>query len=95
VTRESEANRVGLPIRPFMYTLDQVADLLGVTQARIKSEYGFFDGIHTGKPALNKLRFRNISPQEDVKEWRVSEKELIRWLKNKGFRIIEPTKMLN
>lgn len=74
-----------LPPRPFLYTLDQVADLLAVSNV---APYIFYDGRSTGTPPKDKMLARNIAPSGDRPEWRIEEQELIRWFKRTGFRPI-------
>ena len=74
-----------LPPRPFLYTQDQVADLLAVTDV---SAYLFYDGRSTGTPPKDKMLARNIAPEGLPPEWRIEEQELIRWFKHTGFRPI-------
>lgn len=81
--------RVGLPTRPFLYTLDQIATLIHVAEAQVKASYVYFEGRSTGTRRKDLMVARNIAPDGEKVEWRVAERELVRWLKVKGFRYYE------
>lgn len=83
----TNAQKIGLPIRPFLYTLDQVAELLQVQLPRLKSNYLHYEGRHVGVRPYDKLRSHNIAPDGDKPDWRITEMELVRWLRFKGFKI--------
>jgi hypothetical protein len=78
--------KVGLPYRPFLYTLDQIAVMLSMPQTKLLQRYLYFDGRSTGRKGLDLMLARNIADDESEAEWRVAEKELLRWMKRKGFR---------
>lgn len=78
---------VGLPPRPFLYTLDQISTLLNVSVQDVKERYVYFEGRSTGRKSLRLLEARNIEPDSKARpEWRVAERELIRWMKHLGFK---------
>lgn len=81
------ADAVGLPPRYFLYTLSQISDMLSIH----KQELGrviWYDGRDLGEHDLDKMLARNIAPLEAHQPmWRVSEPEVVRWMRHKGFRI--------
>ena len=77
--------RMGLPFRPFLYTLDQIADLLAVDSVK---RFVHFDGRSLGVAPPDKLKACNIAPAGERPEWRIEEVELIRWFHRTGFRPI-------
>lgn len=83
------ASRVGLPIRPFLYTLDQIAQLIGVTQKSLELSYIHFEGRTAGRKTRHVMSAVNIAERADRPDWRVNEAEFIRWLKFKKIRIYE------
>lgn len=85
-----DRTKLNLPYRPFLYTLDQLAVILGITEQTIK-DYGylFFEGRQPGRAIPDELRVHNIAPREAKPEWRCEEKELMRWMKRKGFRYVD------
>jgi hypothetical protein len=78
---------MGLPIRPFLYTIDQIASLLELSVPVVKQQYLHYEGRQVGVRAYAKMRAHNIAPDGEKPEWRVTEEELIRWLRFKGFKI--------
>lgn len=80
---------VGLPVRPFLFTLDQIADLLAIEMRTLRSRYIYFHGVSSGGRPKDRLQAINIAPQGENAEWRVSEQELKRWLRYMGFNIYD------
>lgn len=80
---------VGLPVRPFLYTVDQIGGLLSVPPRTVLESYLFFEGRSTGVCPRTLLRAVNIAPKGERPAWRVAERELIRWMRVKGFRYYE------
>lgn len=81
--------RVGLPLRPFLWTLDQIATIINLELRTIQIHYVYYDNRSTGPKSRSQLMARNIAPPGKDAEWRVAHDELIRWLKTKGFRFYE------
>ncbi len=85
VTKDSAT--VGLPIREFLFTIDQLAMMLDVTERTVYDSYLFYNNRSVGVRPKDKMMARDISPAAAPKpEWRVTEREFVRWLKVKGFR---------
>jgi len=82
----SQARRIGLPPRYFLYTMEQVGDIIQVPNKNLK-KYIWFESRDVGAIDKEKILARNIAPPGDRPMWRVSEPELIRWLRHKGFKI--------
>lgn len=79
--------KVGLPPRPFLYTLDQIAVILNVETTAVEKQYVYYDGRSTGIMSTRLLLARNICPDRTARpDWRVAERELIRWMKVMGFK---------
>lgn len=85
----SRPEKIGLPPRIFLYSLDQIAMLLDIELKSLKSNYIYYEGRSTGVRRRDYISSRNIAPDGEKPEWRVAEKELIRWFKHKGFKYIE------
>lgn len=68
-------------MRPFLFTLDQVAGLLSLSQGELENKYIHFWGRSEGRLLANGDRIKavNIAPSDQAPEWRVSEEDLIRW----------------
>lgn len=80
---------VGLPPRPFMYTLDQIATLLSVPESRVRRDYCWYENREVGTMSPLKLKTVNVSPSVEAPDWRVSEQELIRWMKKRRLKYYE------
>src|SRR4051794_19182374 len=78
--------RLGLPARPFLYTLDQIATILSLEEATVRKNYVHYEGRSIGVALRDQLIARNIAPADQKPEWRVAERELIRWMKQKGYK---------
>ena len=86
----SERESVNLPVRPFLYTLDQVATLLSMTEQGLKNkQLLFFQNRTPGVVSRDEILTINIALPDRKPEWRVEERELIRWMKRKGFTVID------
>jgi len=86
--RRSAPESIGLPARPFLYTLDQIATLLDVSSQGLE-RYLFFERRSIGVPDRHIMHARNIAPHNQQPDWRVAENELLRWMRVKGFRYHE------
>lgn len=80
---------VGLPPRPFLYTLDQVAGLLSLDPDTFAGEWVYFDGLSLGIRKHDLLRAQNIAPVGKAETWRITESELIRWMKQRRIRFYQ------
>lgn len=87
LSRASWAGRVGLPIRPFLYTLDQVATLLDLEVKDMRDRL-YLHGADTGLRPKDRMKAVNIGSIEHP-DWRVAEHEFVRWLRYKGYRYYE------
>lgn len=82
------------PVRPFLYTLDQISSMLAIDERQLIAVYLFLDGRSTFPKAKHHLTARNIAPPDHEPDWRVIEAELIRWLKVLGYSFYSPAKMI-
>ncbi len=83
-------DKLNLPYRPFLYTLDQLATILSITEDALrKGNYLFFEGRQSGRAIPDEIRVHNIAKPNDKPEWRCEERELMRWMKRKGFRYVD------
>lgn len=80
---------VGLPFRAFMYTVDQISLMTEIEEKRIREDILHYEGRSPGARPNDKLKSINIALREDKPDWRVSEQELIRWMRVKGIRYYE------
>lgn len=85
---------LGLPIREFMYTLDQIAFLLDIDEAKLRRTMIHFNGRTVGVCDKDRMLAIDISPDDAAKpEWRVSERHLRAWMRFKGWRVYERSKI--
>lgn len=84
-----ERDRMGLPLRPFLYTLDQISTLTTLPLQLLKDGYLHYEGRSVGIRPHHLMRAVNIAHTGDKPEWRVEEREFVRWLRFKGFRIYD------
>lgn len=76
-----------VPRPPFLFTLDQIAASLSVSESKLVVEYIHFKDLAPSMiPPETKITAHNISEPGDTYDWRVSESEYMRWLRRKGFR---------
>jgi hypothetical protein len=80
---------VGLPPRPFLYTLDQIGQIISVDLSELRLRYLHFENRTVGGRRPERILARNIAEPSAKPDWRVSEQELIRWLRHKGFKYYE------
>lgn len=79
-----------MPMRVFMYTLDQIATMLCIEEKALKQNYLHYIGRSVGVRPPDRMEAKNIAPEGQPTEWRVVEREFIRWLRYKGFRVYSP-----
>ena len=81
--------RIVLPEHPFFYTLDQVAAIIQVSEHWLKQRTSYAGRtIDTGRA---RLRAVNLAEPDEAPMWRVSERELLRWLAHHGAHIKSTT----
>lgn len=83
---ESKKPVVVLPVVPFLFTLDQVAGIVQMSLASLKSTYIFYLQRTTGPKRVHHFTAVNVAPDGESPEWRISEDELKKWLHRQGFR---------
>lgn len=92
---EKQAAIVGFPPRIFLYTLDQVATCVGMTERSLRRNCIYFEGRSAGRRTKGLLIARNVAPPNEPADWRVAEAELVRWLKHKGFQFVMSSKLIS
>jgi hypothetical protein len=72
-----------------MYTLDQIASLLGLAEDDLVNQWIWFSGGTIGRKSPRQIKAVNIAvdPARDISQWRVAQGELIRWCKLLGFKV--------
>lgn len=85
----NNARSVGLPPRPFLYTVDQISVLLELSEASLRSSYIYYVGRSIGHNNPDLMTARNIAKPGEHPDWRITERELVRWMRRRGFRYYE------
>lgn len=84
---------VGLPPLVFTFTLDQIAAMLSLTEAELKRHYLYYANRSVGIQTPNQMYAVNIAPENEPAQWRVSQKEFARFVKRKGFRLYDVSRL--
>lgn len=84
-----ESKSVGIPFKSFLYTLEQVADMIQVDLVSFQKKYVHYDSRTPGIKRADKFFARNVSPMGEKPEWRITDTEVLRWFKSKGYKVIE------
>lgn len=87
--RRPSPNSVGLPVRAFLFTIDQISTMTNVDENTVKRHYLHFEGRALGPRPPAKMIARNIAPEGEKPDWRVAEREFLRWLRRQGFRVYD------
>lgn len=82
----SSGPAIGLPPRVFMYTLDQIGGMLNLSTRMVVQGYVYLEGRSIGARNKGLMVARNIAPPDLPPDWRIMDREFIRWMKFKGFR---------
>lgn len=81
-----DPEKIGLPPRPFLYTIDQIASILSMRESVVHQRHIYHEGRDIGRRSPHEMLAHNIAPPNDKPDWRVSEQELLRWMRLKGFK---------
>lgn len=85
--------KVGLPALVFMFTIDQIASMLNVSEDTVKLVHLYYQGRTSGLKKRHHMMAINIAPENQPAMWRVSLEEYRRWLSRMGFRQDDITRM--
>lgn len=75
---------VEIPVRPFFYTLDQIAHMLNCTETSLRGKL-YYTGRSNAPRVSYKMVAVNVAMPEQRPEWRIEETEFFRWLKVMGY----------
>jgi hypothetical protein len=78
---------VTLPVHTFFYTTDQVALILNVEEAWVR-ERCYLVGRMPDTHVRDKLQVVNLAEPNERPRWRISDRELTRWLIRKGYKVL-------
>jgi hypothetical protein len=83
-----DPTEVGLPATPFLFTLDQIAVFLNVSEGDLVHRFIWFSGGTIGRKSPRQIKAVNIQPDPNrTVDWRVSQGEFIRWCKLIGLKV--------
>jgi hypothetical protein len=63
--------------------------MIELPESSLRKNLIYFEGRSIGLPGKGRILARNISPEDKPPDWRVTERELIRWFRTKGFKYYE------
>lgn len=81
--------KIGIPTRVFLFTLDQISVMVSLDQRTLEKGHIFFQGRSIGSRKKSLMVAINIAPPDEKPDWRVTEREFIRWMRVKGFKYYE------
>lgn len=90
---EKSTARVGVPPLLFLFTIDQIASMLNISEKRVRESYLFYQGRSTGIMPRHQMRAVNIAPASEKADWRISNREFISWAKRMGFKLYDFTQL--
>lgn len=82
-------SEVELPLREFLFRVDQVCAILDVSVTYARDNLLYFQGRDIGRNR-DKIRTINIAPADAKPLWRIPESDFKAWMKMKGIRFTEP-----
>jgi hypothetical protein len=82
----SGAAKIGIPTRVFLFTVDQLSVMLDLDEQYILKHLLYLEGRSIGSAKKQLMQARNIAPADQKPEWRVAEREFVRWMRVKGFK---------
>ena len=84
-----DRTKIGLPPRPFLYTIDQLAVMLDLPERQLRIKHIYHEGRDIGHRSREHMVARNIAGPDDTPDWRVADREFIRWMRLKGFKFYD------
>ena len=90
---EEMRRSVGLPPLVFMFTMDQVSAMLQVAESDLKKHYLYYAGRSVGFQTPDRMYAINVAPDGQPAQWRVSQKEFVRFVKRKGLRLYDVSRL--
>jgi len=63
--------------------------MIDVKEDTIKRSYLYYEGRSVGSRRKDLMIARNVAPPDEKPDWRIAEREFVRWMRHKGFRYYE------
>lgn len=86
MTQQTPSEKVGLPPKPFFYTIEQICTMLSISEKDLKLRVLFYFGRSVGPIPKDRLVARNVAADNEKPIWRILEKDLVRWMRFKGIK---------
>lgn len=80
----NHAGSVGLPPMLFLFTTDQIAMMLNISEDHLMVSYLYYVGRSSGLKKTHQMDAINIAPEGEKPVWRVNANEFIRWCRRRG-----------
>lgn len=77
---------IGMPARVFLFTLDQISVMTDIAEGQLLKSFLYLEGRSTGSRKKELMIATNIAEPNAKPDWRVTEREFVRWMRYKGFR---------
>lgn len=84
-----DKSEIGLPPRTFLYTIDQIATMTQISETKLHMDHIYHEGRDIGHRDIHQMRAVNMAKPEDKPDWRIADKDFIRWMKLKGFKFYD------
>lgn len=78
-------NSVGLPEKPFFFTLDQIGGFLEMDITTLRKVL-FYQDRSVGLCPKDRIKCINMAAANETPEWRVLDRDFIGYLRYKGIR---------
>lgn len=84
----TDAEKIGLPPRPFLYTIDQISVMTDLTEHNLITQHIYFEGRTVGSRQAHQMIARNLNVGQPLAkpDWRVLDREFVRWMKKRGYK---------
>lgn len=83
----ADPQAVGLPPVIFLFTIDQIAGMLNVEVPTVMTTYLYFVGRSSGRKDTIQMDAINIAPEDQAPDWRVPQREFLRWCTRRGIKV--------
>lgn len=77
--------RIAIPARAFTWTIDQIATMMAMDEAELRTAYLYFEGRSTGTQS-GRMIARNIAQDDQPPNWRILHEHFVKWLRLKGYK---------
>lgn len=86
MANKTQREVVGLPARTFLFTVDQLAYMIGIKEGTLRTTRLYYQGRSFGARPRDTMWASNIAGPDEKPDWRVTEAEFVRWMRYMGYR---------